>query len=89
VPGWESPGGFRDSLFFNWRWPQKEKVSRVANDSPVHLVGAVAMKVRLGAAGRQPALEVPIRFKILGTGTCDWHRLLLGGRTLDTTTEED
>jgi ribosomal protein L40E len=26
---------------------------------------------------------VPIRFKIFGAGTCDWHGFILGGRTLD------
>ena len=67
------------------KWPAKEKVSGVAKDTPVHLVGAVVLKIRLGVAGRQPAPEVPIRFKIFGAGTCDWHGLILGGRTLDTT----
>jgi hypothetical protein len=69
------------------KWPSKEKVSGVAKDTPVHLVGAIVLKIRLGVAGRQPVPEVPIRFKIFGAGTCDWHGLILGGRTLDTTTK--
>ncbi len=66
--------------------PEEERVSGVAKDTPAHLVGAIVLKVRLGAAGRQPAPEVSIRFKIFGTGTCDWHGFILGGRTLDSTT---
>ncbi len=67
------------------KWPKKEKVSGVAKDTPVYLVGAIMLKVRLGAAGRQPAPEVPIRVKIFGAMTCDWHGFIFGGRTLDWT----
>ena len=69
------------------KWAQKEKVSGVAKDTPVHLVGTVVLRVRLGAVGQRTAPEVPIRFKIVGAGTCDWHGFILGGRTLDTTTK--
>ena len=67
------------------KWARKEKVSGVAKDTPVYLVGAVVLKVRLGNAKQKAAPEVPIRFKIFSAGTCDWHGFILGGRTLDAT----
>jgi hypothetical protein len=50
------------------KWARKEKVSGVAKGTPVYLVGAVVLKVRLGNSKQKAAPEVPIRFKIFGAG---------------------
>jgi hypothetical protein len=66
------------------RWPEAEEVSGVAKEKPVQLLGAVVLQVRLGRVGTNKNIPfVPVRCKIFAAGSCDWHGLILGGRTLD------
>ena len=66
------------------RWPEAEEVSGVAKEKPVQLLGAVVLQVGLGRVGaNKNILFVPVRCKIFAAGSCDWHGLILGGRTLD------
>jgi len=64
-------------------WSEEEQVNGVAKRTPVALLGAVVLRVGLGRVGAREMPVVPVRCKIFKGGACEWHGLILGGRTLD------
>ena len=64
------------------RRPEKETINGIAKGKQIPLVGAVVLWVRLGPRqGGGPV--VPIRCKVLKTGTSGWQGMILSARTLD------
>ena len=57
------------------RWTRNEAIRGVAGSSPVPLLGAVVVEVRLVELGKETGPAIKTKFKVCRQGTTDWGRM--------------